>query len=207
MKKKIQRSVLAISLLALALAAVSLPVHAQPTVNTRADKSAYAPGDSGTITISIINTIGNPLLVRNITIYYPWAGYDTNGKWFSANYTYPVSPPVALATKGANNYSYTTQTFNIPTWWGISSRSQFGCPGNTNTKFGLYSGCILIGTNSTTRYEGSDFGIAMALAVYNPSTLSAIQEWIPVATLIVLVIATAILAMVMMRLGNLSKKP
>ncbi len=47
----------------------------------------------------------------------------------------------------------------------------------------------------------------MALAVYNPSTLSAIQEWIPVATLIVLVIATAILAMVMMRLGNLSKKP
>src|SRR5439155_7964313 len=97
MMKKIQRSVLAISLLALALAAVSLPVHAQPTVNARADKSAYAPGDSGTMTISIINTIGNPLLVRNITIYYPWAGYDTNGKWFSANYTYPVSPPRGLS--------------------------------------------------------------------------------------------------------------
>src|SRR5947208_16453784 len=75
MKKKIQRSVLAISLLALVLAAVSLPVHAQPTVNTRADKSAYAPGDSGTMTISIINTIGNPLLVRNITISHPLDGY------------------------------------------------------------------------------------------------------------------------------------
>jgi hypothetical protein len=46
----------------------------------------------------------------------------------------------------------------------------------------------------------------MAQAFYNPSTLSSIQEWVPVATLIVLVIATAILAMVMMRLGNLSKK-
>src|SRR5260370_7874649 len=137
MKKKIQRSLLAISLLALVLAAVSLPVHAQPTVNTRADKSAYAPGDSGTMTISIINTIGNPLLVRNITIYYPWAGYDTNGKWFTANYTYPVS--VSLATKGANNYSYPTQTFNIPTWCGISSPSHFVSPGNTNTKFVLYS--------------------------------------------------------------------
>jgi hypothetical protein len=207
MQKKIQHSALAISLLALVLAAVSIPVHAQPQVNTRTDRSAYAPGDSGTLTISVINTIGSPLLIRNITIYYPWAGYDTNGKWLqNANFTYSLSPNVALATKGTNNYSYTTPSFNIPSWWGISSRSQFGCPGNTNTKFGLYSGCILLGTNSTTRYEGSDFGIAMALAVYNPSTLSAIQEWVPVASLIVLVIATAILAMVMLRLGNLSKK-
>src|SRR2546426_1164271 len=143
MKKKIQHSVLAISLLALVLATVSLPVHAQPTVNTRTDKSAYAPGDSGTMTISIINTIGNPLLIRNITIYYPWAGYDTNGKWFTANYTYPVSPPVALATKGTNNYSYTTPSFNIPSWWGGSSTQQFPCPRSTSSKFGLYSACIL----------------------------------------------------------------
>jgi hypothetical protein len=209
MRKKIQHYVLAISLLALVLAFTSLPVYAQPTVNTRTDKSAYAPGDSGTLTISIINTIGSPLLIRNITIYYPWAGYDTNGKWFTANYSYTVSPPVALATKGADNYSYTTQTFNIPTWWGISSRSQFTCPprGTTNTKFGLYSACILLGTNETRSYDAFDFAVPMALAVYNPSTLSAIQEWVPVATLIVLVIATAILAMVMLRLGNLSKKP
>jgi len=208
MKKKIQHSALAISLLALVLAAVSLPVHAQPQLNTRTDKSAYAPGDSGTMTISIINTIGSPLLIRNITIYYPWAGYDTNGKWFTANYSYTVSPPAALATVGANNYSYTTQTFNIPTWWGISSRSQFNCPprGTTNTKFGLYSACILLGTNSTKSYDTFVFTVPMALAVYNPSTLSAIQEWVPVATLVVLVIATAILAMVMLRLGNLSKK-
>ena len=206
MQKKIQHSALAISLLALVLAAVSLPVHAQPQVNTRTDKSAYAPGDSGTLTISIINTIGSPLLIRNITIYYPWAGYDTNGKWFTANYTYPVSPPVALATKGTNNYSYTTPSFNIPSWWGGSSTQQFPCPRSTSTKFGLYSACILLGSNSTRSYDGFHFGVPMAQAFYNPSTLSAIQEWVPVATLIVLVIATAILAMVMLRLGNLSKK-
>ena len=158
------------------------------------------------MTISIINTIGNPLLVRNITIYYPWAGYDTNGKWFTANYTYPVSPPVALATKGTNNYSYTTPSFNIPSWWGGSSTQQFPCPRSTSTKFGLYSACILLGSNSTRSYDGFHFGVPMAQAFYNPSTLSAIQEWVPVATLIVLVIATAILAMVMLRLGNLSKK-
>ncbi len=206
MQKKIQHSALAISLLALVLAAVSLPVHAQPQVTTRTDKSAYAPGDSGTMTISIRNTIGSPLLIRNITIYYPWAGYDTNGKWFTANYTYTVSPPVALATTGADNYSYTTQTFSIPSWWGINSQSQYRCPGSTNTRLGTWSHCILLGTNVTRSYDGFDFAVPMALAVYNPSTLSAIQEWVPVATLIVLVIATAILAMVMLRLGNLSKK-
>lgn len=206
MRKKIQHPVLALSLLALVIAAVSVPAHAQPTVNTRPDRSAYAPGDSGTMTVSIINTIGNPLLVRNITIFWPWAGYDPNGKWFTANYSYTFSPAIALATSGSNNYSYTTQSFTIPSWWGTNSRQQFGCPGNTNNKFGTWSACILLGTNSTTRYEGFDFGIPIAIAVYNPSALSAIQEWIPVATLIVLVIATAILAMVMLRLGNLSKK-
>lgn len=207
MKKKIQYSALALTLLALVLASVSLPAYAQPTVNTRPDKPAYAPGDTGTLTITIINTIGSPLAIRNITVYYPWAGYDTNGKWLSnANFTYSLSPNKALTVTGANNYSYTTPTFNIPSWWGISSPVQFGCPGTTNTKFGTYSGCILLGTNSTNRYEGFDFAVPMALAVYNPSTLSVIQEWVPVASLVVLVIATAILAMVMLRLGNLSKK-
>jgi hypothetical protein len=207
MRKRIQHSVLAISLLALVLAITTLPAYAQPTVNTRTDKSAYAPGDAGTLTISIINTIGAPLAIRNITVYYPWAGYDTNGKWLSnANFTNGFSPSISLAVKGANNYSYTTPTFNIPSWWGINSNRQFGCPGSTNTKFGTYSGCILLGTNSTSHYEGFDFGVTMALAVYNPSTLSALSEWVPVASLVVLVIATAFLALAWLSLRKIPKK-
>jgi hypothetical protein len=207
MRKTIQHSVLAMSLLALVLAITSLPAYAQPTVNTRTDKSAYAPGDTGTLTISIINNIGAPLAIHNITVYYPWAGYDTNGKWLSnANFTNSLSPFVNLATRGANNYSYTTPTFNIPSWWGINSANQFPCPGSTNTKFGTYSGCILLGTNSTNRYEGTDFAVSMALAVYNPSTLSALSEWVPVASLVVLVIATAFLALAWNSLRKIPKK-
>jgi hypothetical protein len=207
MRKTVQHSVLAMSLLALVLAITTLPAYAQPTVNTRTDKSAYAPGDAGTLTISIINTIGAPLAIRNITVYYPWAGYDTNGKWLSnANFTNGLSPFVNLAATGANNYSYTTPTFTIPSWWGINSPRQFGCPGTTNTKFGTYSGCILLGTNSTNRYEGFDFGVSMALAVYNPSTLSAISVWVPVATLVVLVVATAFLALAWNSLRKIPKK-
>ena len=211
MKKKIQRSALVTSLLLLLLGFVTLSAHAQPSVNSRTDKAAYAPGDSGTLTISIINNNGGgPLLIRNITVYYPWAGYDTNQKWLSnANFTYALSPPVALATSGATNYTYTTPSFAIPSWWNGQSQSGIGCTNslNRNPNRGTFAHCIFLGENSTFRnYEGFDFGVTMALAVYNPSTLSAIQEWVPVATLIVLVIATAILAMVMLRLGNLSKK-
>ncbi len=207
MKEKIRQSSLAIALLALVLAGVSLPAHAQPTVNFRPDKSAYAPNDSGTLTITIIDTLGNPLAIRNITVYYPWAGYDTTGKWLSnANFTYNFSPVKALAATGANSFSYTTPSFTIPSWWGINSPSQFGCPANTNTRLGTYSGCALLGTNSTSRYEGFDFGITMALAVYNPSTLSAIAEWVPVASLVVLVIATVFLALAWNSLRKIPKK-
>lgn len=205
--KKILRSVLVPSLLALVLAATSLPAHAQPTVNWRLDKSAYAPGDSGTLTLTIFNTVGNPLAVRNVTVYYPWAGYDTNGKWLSnANITNNFSPPVALATTGANNFSYTTPQFTIPSWWGSGSQVQFGCPGTTNTRLGKYSACILVGTNNTRSYDGFDFTISMALPFYNPSSTSVLSTWIPVAELIVLVVATAILAIIMLRLGNPPKK-
>ncbi|HVH14408.1 MAG TPA: hypothetical protein VNA15_01645 [Candidatus Angelobacter sp.] len=205
--KKIPSSILVPSLLALVLAATSLPAHAQPTVNWRPDKSAYAPGDSGTLTLTIFNTVGNPLAVRNITVYYPWAGYDTNGEWVSnANITNNFSPPMALATTGANNFSYTTPQFTIPSWWGSSSQVQFGCPATTNTRLGRYSACILVGTNNTRSYNGFDFTISMALPFYNPSSTSILSEWIPVAELIVLVVATALLALIMLRLGNPSKK-
>lgn len=205
--KKILRSVIVVSLFALVLAATSLPAHAQPTLNWRPDKSAYAPGDTGTLTLTIFNTLGNPLSVRNITVYYPWAGYDTNGKWLSnANITNNFSPAVSLATTGANNFSYTTPQFSVPSWWGSRSQVQFGCPGTTNTRLGKYSACILLGTNSTRNYDGYDFSISMAQPFYNPSSSSILSEWVPVAELIVLVVATAFLALIMLRLGSQSKK-
>jgi hypothetical protein len=207
MKRRILHSTLVISFLALVLATVSLPTHAQPTVNWRLDKPAYAPSDTGTLTITIINTSGNPLAIRNFTVYYPWAGYDTNGKWLSnANITYNLSPFQALRTTGTNNYSYTTPSFSIPSWWGINSPLQFGCPGSTNTRLGTYSGCILLGTNSTQRYEGTDFRVSMAQAFYNASTLSAIAEWAPIASLVVLIVATVFLALNWDTLRKLPKK-
>lgn len=210
MRKKLGQCVATISLLALIVATVSLPAHAQ-TVNWRADKSAYIPGDSGTVTITIINTSGNPLEVRNITVYYPWAGYDTNGKWLSGgNISYSFSPfkELTSVSGGGNNVSYTTPSFSIPSWWGSASRTQFGCPGGpTNTRYGTYSACILVGWNAESqRYDPTDFGLSVAVATYTPSSISILSEWVPLATLVVLIIATGFLALAWSRLGNLPKK-
>lgn len=204
--KKILRSVLVASLLAIVLGVTTLPGHSQPAVNWRTDKPAYAPGDSGTLTVTILNAGNPPVTVRNITIYYPWAGNDVNGKWVSnANITNNFSPPMVLAMSGNTNFSYTTPQFNIPSWWGINSQIQFGC-NNSPTRFGQFSDCILLGTNVTNRYEATDFRITMAQAFYNPSSSSALSEWVPVAELIVLIIATAFLALIMIRLGSQTKK-
>src|SRR2546428_8902688 len=123
MWKKLGRPATAISLLALIVAAFSMPAHAQ-TVNWRADKSAYIPGDTGTLTITIINTGSNPLEVRNVTVYYPWAGYDTNGKWLTGgNISYNFSPFKELTSvSGGGPYIfYHTPPFTASSLCGLAS--------------------------------------------------------------------------------------
>lgn len=211
MKKNIGRSAVATLLLALTIAAISLPVHAQ-SVNWRLDRSAYAPSDSGTLTITVINTDGrNTLEIRNFTVYYPWASYDTNGKWLpGGNISFNLSPFKVLTTAngGGNNYSYTTPSFTIPSWWGAASGQQYGCPGGgTDVRYGTYSACILVGTNSNgLSYITTHFSVTMAIATYTPTSLSVLNTWVPLATMVVLIIATAFLAMAWGRLGNLPKK-
>src|SRR2546425_9615205 len=137
MWKKLGRPATAISLLALIVAAFSMPAHAQ-TVNWRADKSAYIPGDTGTLTITIINTGSNPLEVRNVTVYYPWAGYDTNGKWLTGgNISYNFSPfkELTSVSGGGNNIFYTTPPFSLSSFWGAAAGPPLNFPpGNTDNK-------------------------------------------------------------------------
>ncbi len=68
-----------VALVAIALLLVA-PVHAQPPTFTATDRAAYVPGDTGTLTFTISNTGNQGLEIRNVTIYFPWAGYGPDGK-------------------------------------------------------------------------------------------------------------------------------
>src|SRR2546427_11743982 len=81
-----------------------------------------------------------------------------------------------------------------PSWYG-SFIGGSSCPGgSTSTRYGIYAGCVLLGTNTNgLRYETTSFSISMAIPTYEaPSFMTQI---IPTATFAVLVVSTGVLFM------------
>ena len=187
-----------------ALAAIVLvllvPVHAQPPTFTATDRSAYVPGDTGTLTFTISNTGSSPLEIRNVTIYFPWAGYGSDGK-FQGNTSIPPYSPYKLLTSSTGGGSTFTDkaSFTIPAWYAGALSSRSGqCPDTTNTRYSVqYGSCILVGGGGTgygLAYVGSVVSVNMALPTYTP--VSLVSMTLPIITLVVLVIAVAVLVMV-----------
>jgi len=109
---------LAIMITAIAVSTIFLTssAHAQvpATVNIYAwtDKTYYNPGEKGVLKIVIRNDrTDQDLIIKNITITYPWFGY-TGDKW-EGNDTIKVDPPPVILKNGG---TYTKSVdFNIPT--------------------------------------------------------------------------------------------
>ncbi len=196
-------SLVVVALLAIVIA-IPQPAHAQ-TLSQRTDRSSYVPGDTGTLILTFVNESPTETIeLRNLTIYFPWAGY-IDAKW-QGNVTENFSPFKALLTSGSGQNIYTHQvTFTIPSWYSGSSLG-FNCPGTTITRYGLYGDCILVGSNQNNlRYDGHGVGsIPIALPVYNP--VSLVSMAIPIATLVVLAIATGFLAMTWSGIRRLESK-
>jgi hypothetical protein len=210
MNMKNGKRAIAVTLAVITLLALAPTAHAQ-NITGQYDRASYVPGDSGTLTVSIVNNNAQDTVeIRNITVYYPWAAM-INGKWDGANVTINLSAWKTLGSLGSGNNIYTTSLgFTVPSWYGGSPfGSIFGggnlCPGSRGPRYGLYSGCILVGvTANPPMYETQDLNIQMALATYTPTSL--IAEWLPIATLVVLVVATVFLGMAWMSLRRSSKK-
>ncbi len=211
MNMKNGKRAVAIAIAVIAIMSLGPTAHAQQLTG-RYDRASYVPGDSGTLTVSIVNNQAQGTVeIRNLTVYFPWAQL-VDGKWPSgANATVNLSSSSwkTLGSLNSGNNVYTSSfSFAIPTWYGGNPFSNiFGgfCPNNPDTRYGLYSGCILVGiTANPPRYETQSFGINMAAATYTPTSLVA--EWLPIATLVVLVVATAFLAMAWMSLRRAAKK-
>ncbi len=207
MNKKI-RTIAAVSALALIMVTVfGQTVHAQTSQTFRFNSASYIPGDSGTITYYITNAAGTTISLKNLTFFFPWAGFDANNKW-QGNVSINFSPWKTLVTNpaGGNVTYYNQVSFQIPSTYGTLLQNQIHDCANGRVRYGLFVGCVLIGTDQSLTYDRADLGVNIAQAFYTPQSISIFSQWVPVASLVVLVIATAILAMVLVRLGNIPKK-
>jgi hypothetical protein len=209
MNRKIGKRTIAAAIIIVTIVALGQPVHAQPySVNTRPDRASYVPGDSGTLTVTIVNTGTQVIQLNNLTVYYPWAGFGPDGKW-QGNQSATYSNQFIGAPGGTSSTTFTTSfQFTIPTWYG-TIRPTGGCGGGTTTtRYSQQNNCIVVGSNAGNRYELADFSpsgeINMALATYTP--ISIVSQAIPIATLVVLVVATAFLALVWTSTRRAAKK-
>ncbi len=90
----------------IALASVSSIWGASFSIYGYTDKPQYKPGEAGTVKIWIYNDGAEDLILKNITLYYPWHNIIWGG-----NETLVPSEDTVIAPKG--NYSTTTK-FTIP---------------------------------------------------------------------------------------------
>ncbi len=213
MNGKTGKRAIAAVLAIVALIAFAQPAHAQAP-NYRLDRASYVPGDSGTLYVAVVNTGDTPLEIRNLTIYFPWAQVGTDGKWPSgANVTNNLAQWVTLGTQGGSTNSVWTYStsFTIPSWFagsffGTSSR----CPSRYDPRYDQsYHGCIYVGVTGQTPgqapfYDNTNLSVLMALPTYVP--VSIVSQWLPIATLVVLVVATAFLGLAWMSLRRSARK-
>jgi hypothetical protein len=206
MNGKTGKSIVAIALAILVLATLGQTAHAQ-SLTARYDRASYVPGDSGTLTVTVVNTSPTDTVeIRNLTVYFPWAEL-VDGKWPSgANVSINLSPWKTLGSSSSGSNTYTNSfSFTIPSWFPAIYGAAGNCPGNPQTRYGLYTSCILVGVTATPPgYESLRFGITMASAFYTPSSLTA--EWLPIATLVALGLTTAFMALTWINLRRASKK-
>jgi uncharacterized membrane protein len=91
----------------IALASISSTwAYASFSIYGYTDKPQYRPGEKGTLKIWVYNDGTEDLILKNMTLYYPWHNIVWGG-----NETLVPSADTVIAPKG--NYSTTTQ-FTIP---------------------------------------------------------------------------------------------
>jgi hypothetical protein len=106
MKGKLLPLCLVLVVIALALSPLC---HATPSVTILGytDKPYYKPGETGTIKFWVYNDGTDDLILKNVTIYYPW---DENGLW-GTNQT--ITPQASTVITVLGNWS-STATFTVP---------------------------------------------------------------------------------------------
>jgi hypothetical protein len=187
---KMKSALLAMLVIGIIGAITITPIHASftPVTYGRTDKPSYGPGDSGILYVTIRNQGTQAFTVKNISITYPWFAFVTD-HWDGNTTTNGINQAVA------ENQNYNTQfSFTVPTDGRV-----------TTTLFGGEAG-VKVGTDIAggTYQPTVNVPIGYSFPTYQPLSLSS--SVLPIIEIVLLGIAVAMLALVYMGIGKLSKK-
>jgi len=149
------------------------------------DKAQYKPGETGTLKISVLNELEAPIEIHNITIIYPWFGYDAEKDEWVGNETIEGNPIATMDPTGAaDDHYYTGVEFTIPT---DGRAAQFFLAGEDII--------IDIGTSEVII---EDIEVPLSISsVSLPVSITALDTWMT-SLIAAVVVCTIILAIVIL---------
>jgi uncharacterized membrane protein len=168
-----------ILILLVALAATSLAflplckASANLAVYGYTDKPFYRPGDTGTLNLWVYNSGTEDLILKNVTIHYPW--FNPVGLW-EGNVTITPSTAVVIAVGG--NWS-TTSSFTVPNDGRVSAGSS--------------SISINVVTDKTTQSSYILMGVASVPNYYSLQNMDQLLNWLMILV-VAIVVCTLIIA-------------
>jgi hypothetical protein len=159
-----------ILILFLVLASISLAFlplcRAYPslTVYGYTDKVYYRPGDTGTLQFWVYNSGTDDLILKNVTIHYPW--YSPVGLW-GGNVT--ITPSTSVVVVAGGNWSDT---------------SSFTVPNDGRVSAGTGSISVSVVTDTITRSSSIPMNLASTPLYFSLQDMDQLLTW-----LVILVIA------------------
>ena len=137
------------------------------------DQTYYRPGDTGTLKFWVYNSGTDDLILKNVTIYYPW--YNSVGLW-EGNVT--ITPSTSTVIIAGGNWSGT---------------SSFTVPNDGRVYAGSSSINIDVVTDKATRSSAISISVASVPYYFSLQNMDQLLTWLMILV-VVIIVCTLIIA-------------
>jgi uncharacterized membrane protein len=176
MKERVLLLLLVLAAAALAFSPLCSAV-ASLSVYGYTDQAFYRPGDTGTLKFWIYNDGTEDLILKNLTIYYPW--YNPAGLW------------------GGNETIIPSTSTVIPAGGNWNSTSSFTVPNDGRAPSGSNSIRITVNTDKVTRSSTISMSVTSVPFYFSLQNMGDLTTWLA-ALVVLMVICTLIIAAIIL---------